>query len=155
MKIILVSDSHGNKEGINFLINTLKYDYFFFAGDGLRDLGSSIYDNRTVCVKGNCDFFAYGEPITQTLFVEGVKILLTHGDYYRVKYGMDGLKLFAEGKEYKLVCFGHTHNKTHFQENGITYVNAGAFKSGNYAEIDVKGGNINVEFKNINDIEII
>ena len=151
MKIILVSDSHGNRKGIHQLTNNLTYDYFFFAGDGIRDLGSGVYDSKIVYVRGNCDFFAYGEPITRTVFAGDVKVLITHGDYYKVKYGMESLKVFAEEKSYKLVCFGHTHNKTHFQENGITYVNAGDFKSGNYAEIIIDKNKIDVKFKNLND----
>ena len=43
MRIILVSDSHGNKDGIVKLINNESCDYLFFLGDGLSDLG--VYEN--------------------------------------------------------------------------------------------------------------
>ena len=39
MRAILVSDSHGNKEKIDFIFQNFTFDYFFFLGDGYKDLG--------------------------------------------------------------------------------------------------------------------
>ena len=149
MKILLVSDSHGRKDYLEYLINKRNYDYVFFAGDGLRDLGVNVYDDRVVYVRGNCDFFAHDEPRTQTIFIDGYKILITHGDYYKVKYGMQGLQSFAFEKGYNLVCFGHTHEKSLLKDKGITYVNPGSLRNSDYAEISIAKDKIDVIFKKI------
>lgn len=149
MKILLISDSHGKREWVNCLVEQELYDYVFFAGDGLRDLGVNTYDPKFVCVKGNCDFFEQDAPITQTLYLNGVKILVTHGDYFKVKYGLEILQKFAKEKQYNLVCFGHTHSKTDVEIDGIKYINAGSFKNGDYAEIEITDNGINVVQKNL------
>ncbi len=150
MQILLISDSHGKKELINFLIEQKNYDHVFFAGDGLRDLGVNIYDPKFVSVKGNCDFFEQDAPITQTLWLNNFKVLITHGDYYKVKYGLEVLHKFAKEKKYNLVCFGHTHSKTNIEIDGIKYINSGSLKNGDYAEIQIDAFGINVVQKNIN-----
>ena len=152
MKILLISDSHGKREYIEQLVQNNNYQYIFFAGDGIRDLGVDIYDPKFVYVKGNCDFFSITEPITQTIFVNDLKVLITHGDYFNVKYGLERLQQFAAEKGYGLVCFGHTHNKLFFEQGGIVYVNPGSLKNGNFAEIKIANGKIEVELKNILDV---
>ena len=102
-------------------------------------------------MRGNCDFFAYDEPITQTIFLDNYKVLITHGDYYKVKNGFEGLQAFAEGNGYNLVCFGHTHQKVLKKENNVTYVNAGSLKNGDYAEITLTKDKILVEFRRMGD----
>lgn len=150
MKILLVSDSHGRKEELNDLINSENWDYVLFAGDGLRDLGCSIYDPKFIYVRGNCDFFAQDEPITQTIFVGSYKILLTHGDYYKVKLGLENLHAFAVSKGYNVVCYGHTHEKFQKEIDGVKYINPGSFKTGNYAEIYIRDNQLTLNMKNIN-----
>ena len=49
-----------------------------------------------------------------------------------------------------VVCFGHTHKQKFEVLEGITLINAGAFKNGDYAELTVKNGKIEkVDFKEI------
>lgn len=150
MRVLLISDSHGKKEFLDELLER-NYNYVFFLGDGLRDLGVNVYDPKVKFVKGNCDLFAFNEPITETLFLEGHKILLTHGDYFKVKLGLETLEMFGEEKGYNLVCYGHTHTKNECDVNQIKYVNPGSLKNGDYAEITLNGGKIEVVFKNINN----
>lgn len=152
MKILLISDSHGHSDYINKLINSHSYNYVFFAGDGIRDLSVNVYDPTFVYVKGNCDFYSYDDPITQTLFLDGVKILVTHGNDFYVKRGLENLHFFSKQKQYNLVCFGHTHTKGMYEKEGITYINSGALKNGDYAEIEIKDEKINCEFKNVKEL---
>lgn len=153
MKILLISDSHGKKSCLNELINNPIYDYIFHMGDGSEnDLGTAIYDSRVVYVKGNCDYFCDG-AITQTLYLCDKKILITHGHEYKVKYGMETLSYFAKANGYQLVCFGHTHIQTDITIDGIRFINPGALKNGEYAELIVNNDDIKVIFKTIKEIE--
>ena len=56
MKIVIISDSHGNKLAIDTVFKTIEFDYLFFLGDGLNDLGDYIYLDNVIAVSGNCDF---------------------------------------------------------------------------------------------------
>lgn len=149
-KILVISDSHGKKEYIDKLTAGDEYDYVFHLGDGAdRDLGTNEYDPKFLFVKGNCDYFS-DKPITQSLNLDGYKILLTHGDTYKVKFGLETIKSFATSKGYDIVCFGHTHRAMHEVYDGVHYINPGALKNGEYAEL-VLQKDVKVEFKNIKD----
>ena len=147
-----MSDSHGCYELVNKLNEQFNYDYIFFCGDGIRDLGVNVYNPKFVYVKGNCDYYSYNEPETQTLFLDGFKIFITHGDSFFVKKGLDNLHYFAKQKQYNLVCFGHTHLNCMCEKDGIVYINSGALKNGDYAEIEIKDGKINCELKNVREL---
>lgn len=64
------------------------------------------------------------------------KVLLTHGDLYRVKYGYDRLIYRALEVHAELCFFGHTHRADMFVSDGIVFLNPGAFQDGYYVEID-------------------
>ena len=111
MRIILVSDSHGNRDSLERLIENEKFDYLFFLGDGLNDLG--LYDNleNVIAVSGNCDFFSV-IPNERILQIGGYSILVTHGNKYSVKSSLSKIKEKAESEGVNLVFFGHTHKPT-------------------------------------------
>ena len=66
-----------------------------------------------IAVRGNCDFrclFCDGEAQkTEEIFLEGRKIIATHGDLYQVKYGLENIKSLAQSRKADIVLFGHTH----------------------------------------------
>ena len=148
MKICMLSDSHGKKQSVFTLLYESDYDYIFFLGDGLKDMED--FDAKNVLkVCDNCDIFEVA-PITQFIEIEGVKFLLTHGHEFKAKFSLYGLAKVAKERGASVVCFGHTHKQTHEEIDGITLINAGAFKNGDYAEIVVKKGKIEkVDFKEI------
>ena len=148
MKICMLSDSHGRKKLAFDLLYEHKYDYVFYLGDGLKDVEDFEEDNF-IKVCGNCDIFEVA-PITRTVTIEGVKFLLTHGHAFKAKYSDYGLIKVAQDMGANVVCFGHTHKQKHEVLEGITLINAGAFKNGDYAELTVENGKIKkVEFKEI------
>ena len=67
MKLILISDSHGNSKGINKILDSQNFDYLFFMGDGLGDLGAALNLDNVYVVSGNCDFLS---SIPNERFVE-------------------------------------------------------------------------------------
>ena len=149
-KILVISDSHGKKDYLNTLANSPIYDYIFYLGDGTdRDLGNNIYNPNFKYVKGNCDDYFSDIPLGESVYLDDLKIFLTHGHEYKVKYGLELLSAFAIKNKCDIVCFGHTHKQLHQNINGTHLINPGALKNGDFAEIEINQGNINVIFKNI------
>jgi putative phosphoesterase len=126
MKLILISDSHGNKTGIDKIFNTLEFDYLFFMGDGLADIGNYSYLDNVYTVCGNCDFF-FNEVVDREVEVGGLKIFMTHGHKYGVKLGLS--KLVAKAKEVgaQIVFYGHTHIQKVEKIDNIYFINPGKF----------------------------
>src|SRR5690554_5164858 len=95
MKIIVISDSHGRKDKVDKTINSYEYDYLFFLGDGISDLGNLIYANNTKFVRGNCDYFS-NHPIYEIVKLNNITILLTHRHTQKVKANLNELIVFAK-----------------------------------------------------------
>jgi len=107
-KIIVISDSHGNKNSIDKIFSSLDFDYLIHLGDGIDDLGTYVYDERVKLVRGNCDFLSK-EKTESFLMVEKVLIFFTHGHEYGVKYTTSPLLKRTLGTNTNLILYGHTH----------------------------------------------
>lgn len=114
MKILLLSDTHGNISGMEKAVE--KYgknaDFIVHCGDGTRGEAKWLEDNvnnaKVVCVRGNCDFFGNLKDIA--FFDAGSKrIMVTHGHLFGVKYGLENLSHKAEEDGADIAFFGHTH----------------------------------------------
>lgn len=127
MKILVFSDSHSARSkmlrGVD--MHKGKCDLILFLGDGLKDLDAikeKYPDVPMFMVRGNCDFFgSEGTPTEAILDLDGIKVLVTHGDKYGVKYGYETIISYAREKEVDAVFFGHTHvpcDKIEYTENG-------------------------------------
>lgn len=127
-KIVVLSDTHGNLSSIEKLSDIIKEsDYVFHLGDYERDINAfqrEFGEDKIRSVKGNCD----GGGKDLILDIEGLKILLTHGDRYGVKNGLLTLSLKAEELGVKAVFYGHTHNADITEIKDILYVNPGTTK---------------------------
>lgn len=146
MKIILISDSHGNKLGIDKLFKDVQFDYLFFMGDGLGDLDNYIYLDHVYAVSGNCDFFSRVEN-ERYVELEGKKIFMTHGNKYGVKLGLTHLINRAKELEVDFVFYGHTHNMKVEKIDDIYFINPGKF-SPNYDK-ESRGIILTIEEDNI------
>lgn len=133
MRFCLVSDSHGNKGRIEQVLEKGDYDYFFFMGDGINDLGLYSYVSQVYAVSGNCDYFG-GEPNEKIITLCGKKILITHGNKYGVKSGLGLLYDYARSINADLVFYGHTHRQQIDNIGGIYFVNPGTFKKNDRGE---------------------
>ena len=117
MKILVISDSHGDSASISKVVALHKdAELLLFLGDGLRDvsqISSSLPSTlAALCVSGNCDFFSVGAEHArdeETVTFEGKRIFLTHGHKYGVKGGLGALISAAKAKDADIVLFGHTH----------------------------------------------
>ena len=148
VKIYIISDSHGSKKKLTALLNENKYDYVFYLGDGIRDI-EDFNDTNIKKVAGNCDFFS-NEAGTQFVNINKLKIMLTHGHMFKSKFTSALLLEYAKQNFCDIVCSGHTHKQKVEKQDGILFINPGAFKNGEYAVLSIDSdGQTNVKcFKN-------
>lgn len=126
--IVVISDTHGNFSKIDKLMPILKEsNYVFHLGDCAsdimayrRELGDKLYS-----VKGNCD----GGGNDLVVDVEGVKMLITHGDRYGVKSSLTSLCLRAKEVGATIVFYGHTHIADIVENDGIKLINPGCMSN--------------------------
>lgn len=155
-RIIIVSDSHGNRERLFSILKNYgdSADAFFFAGDGLQDFmyvlkeACASEDIRSflppviACVHGNCDeriyklnggFSGYALPNSNFNFPQfvileaaGKKIFLTHGHRFGVELGVDILLETAAAADCNIVVFGHTHIAFAKVIDNVLFINPGS-----------------------------
>jgi len=127
MRILVISDSHGNTPlALQACDMAGDIDALFHLGDGAEDaeILAHALDVKVVQVAGNCD---HGSASPRELLVEceGMKLLLMHGDACGVKSGMGMLEKRAREAGVDAVLFGHTHRATVTTLSGILAVNPG------------------------------
>lgn len=156
MKILIVSDSHGNLEALKAAVEREKPDQVFHLGDMVADarrLAKRYPQLPVACVMGNCDSYG-GEtgPDQAAVKAGGALFFLCHGHRYHVKLGV-GL-LMSEGRRQcaDVVCFGHTHKAVCSRGEGGTWlVNPGSVGGvhapATYAVAEAENGVVNVEIK--------
>lgn len=153
MKILCVSDTHGDSTNLKEVIKSEKeIDLLFHAGDKIIDVEPiQNQDFNIVKVKGNRDF-QYEEDLDKIINIKNKKILLTHGHKYRVKYGLTNLSYKAQEIEADIVIFGHTHRSLKLEQDSILYLNPGSLvypRDGfaSYGIIEVRGEEAIFEIK--------
>ncbi len=149
MRILVMSDMHGRKNNFEKAIEaqpTAKNVIFLGDGASAAESESGFFPDRKFhIVSGNCDF-ASSLPTVGILEINGVKILITHGHTYRVKYGTEALFEGAKAAGVQLVLYGHTHIPKIEYTNGIYLVNPGPLcgspNPASYATVDLEKGGI-------------
>ena len=128
MKIVILSDTHGDNRVIDQVIELEKpFDYLIHCGDSERDLKkyedpSNPY--RFLAVRGNCDYS--GLPAVVSARILFYNVLVTHGHHENVNYGNEGLYELGKLNRADVVLFGHTHVPEIAEEGGILLVNPGS-----------------------------
>ena len=144
MRILVISDSHGNYAHA-FRAHQLAgpVDHILHLGDGSEDarLLEEVLEVPVLRVAGNCDLDRR-VPTELTLELEGCRILMTHGNRQHVKSGLQ--QLIGKGVEAgaKVVLYGHTHLAAVETAQGMLLVNPGPLKEGapgSYAIVTLDG----------------
>ena len=128
MKVLIVSDTHGNDINLErVLMRTYPVDAVFHLGDmeGSESYIEDICPCPVYMVKGNNDFFSPA-PAEQIVEIEGHRIFMTHGHRYGVTYNLEKVKLAAELKKCDFVFCGHSHRPLIDDEESIVVVNPGS-----------------------------
>lgn len=140
MKILIISDTHGNVNRA-FDAHTIcdTVDIIIHLGDGAADadLLREALEIPVINVAGNCD---PGSKAPRELIweCEGKRILLAHGDAYRVKSGLARLLCRALETGADAALFGHTHCAFSESQSGVLLINPGTLANyGNYRSFAV------------------
>lgn len=145
MKILVVSDSHGNSVMLQRIIDRESpFDRLVHCGDGAADLLYVRLPAATpvTLVLGNVDRARGIElPASEVLEVEGVRILVTHGDAFHVKSDYGALARAARTQGFDAALFGHTHIK-HLRARRPVLFNPGPALGGSYGIVEVSGGHM-------------
>ena len=137
MKIIVFSDSHGDKKSMKLLIERIKPDTVIHLGDGIDDilaLEKEYPELRFEYVRGSCDTNE-DVPKEKLITLDGFNFFLTHGDIFDdmtcKELKMDTEKIFdyARKSDVSMLLHGHTHVPTLLMDNEIKILNPGIVKN--------------------------
>lgn len=131
MKILVLSDTHGNLSGMRSVVEKygVNADVIVHCGDGTRGEAMWLKDNidnaEVVCARGNCDFT---HELKDVEFFDALskRIMVTHGHLFGVKYGLENLSYKAEEEGADIVFFGHTHICTDETLGSVRLINPGS-----------------------------
>ncbi len=125
MKILVVSDSHGDNQILKKIVSKYQRQVDFCIHCGDSEMGAhDPLINSFKMVKGNMDYENF--PDHQVIKDNPDKILVTHGHLYGVNFDLLKLKLFAESLKANVVLFGHTHMLMADYNDGMLFVNPGS-----------------------------
>lgn len=130
MKILIVSDTHRRDENLKVVIEQqVPIDMLIHLGDAE---GSERFiadwvnpECRMEMVLGNNDFFSLLDKEREVV-IGSHKALLTHGHYYGVSMGPEGLVDEAKSRGCDIAMYGHTHRPFLEEIEGVTVLNPGS-----------------------------
>ena len=147
MKILVLSDSHGN---INNMVQAVDREFphmILHLGDCWRD-GERLRDRFPALpfeqVPGNCDFRP-DLPAERLLFLEDKRVLMCHGHTYGVKQSLLRAGYKAEEENLDLLLFGHTHQPLVDMRGKTLFINPGSigdYFHPFYAVVSIENGKV-------------
>ena len=126
MKIVIVSDSHGNTYFMEeiYTIHQDDTDEWVHCGDSeLLEDHPLWQEYKTVL--GNMDI-TNRFKLSRTEHIKGFRYLLVHGHKHNVKRSYDKLLEKAKAEDVKVVFYGHTHIPKVEKEEGVVFINPGS-----------------------------
>ena len=141
MKILLVSDSHGDYASLDRLAALYPdMDLYLHAGDSEQDEWSI---KPFISVRGNCDRY-YDFPEYLIIPSPYGNIFVQHTPYVS--------KELLNKHNAKIVIHGHTHIRRNEMKHVILYVNPGALSyardkfDGSYAILNIESNAVDIKF---------
>lgn len=162
MRVIVVSDTHGSYEKLEFVIKRHQdADLLIHLGDGARELLKLKEKYKSLnmgVVCGNCDPPSLPLAPFSEISVSRHKIFACHGDFYYVTAGLTPLLNEAKKREADIVLYGHTHKKFTGYQNSIHIMNPGSLArprdgSSSYGIIDINNGEVIKKLVEVEDFE--
>lgn len=153
MKILIVSDSHGDRE----VLVELKERYasqvkqMFHCGDSELAADDSIWDSFVV-VGGNMDYDT-GYPLQEVVTLGEHRFFMVHGHHHEVKFSMYPLIEAAKQVDAQFAFFGHSHELGVEKRENILLLNPGSilqprgrFNIKTYAILDIDQDKVAVTY---------
>lgn len=130
MKILIVSDTHRKDDNLKYVIGkTEPIDMLIHLGDAEGSehaIQNWISEGcRLEMVLGNNDFFSMLDR-EKEIMIGKYRALLTHGHYYGVSMGPEGLADEAKNRNCQIAMYGHTHRPFLSTIGGVTVLNPGS-----------------------------
>lgn len=160
MRIIAMSDSHGNFNRVRRIVeaNMDTTDIFIHLGDGLEEFGDvhHLYPQlHFVAVKGNNDWGSM-EQKTKLIICGGKNVMLTHGDLYGVKTGLEEYESAARQSKAEVALYGHTHVPRSDYCDGVFVINPGSLMGSysnppSYLALDITAAGIAPNIRELKD----
>lgn len=128
MKVLVVSDSHGNVDNMTLAVERVQPRYVLHLGDCQRDLEalrSRFPALPMEGVPGNCDWGG-GDASERLIELEGVRIFLLHGHTRNVKSSPIAAMYAAREHGAAVLLFGHTHRPLVDNDGILLTLNPGA-----------------------------
>ena len=130
MKILVVSDTHRKDDNLKLMLSEeCPLDMLIHLGDAE---GSEHFipdwvnpECRMEMVLGNNDFFSRLDR-EREIDIAGHKSFITHGHYYGVSMGPEGLVDEAKSRGCDIAMYGHTHRPFLDVIDGVTVLNPGS-----------------------------
>lgn len=130
MKILVVSDTHRTDDNLKLVLSEeCPLDMLIHLGDAE---GSEHFipdwvnpECRMEMVLGNNDFFSRLDR-EREIDIAGHKAFITHGHYYGVSMGPEGLVDEAKSRGCDIAMYGHTHRPFLDVIDGVTVLNPGS-----------------------------
>ncbi len=128
MKILVLSDSHGNVAAMSACVEQIQPRCILHLGDCIRDaeeLGRRFPHIPMEMVPGNCDW-GCSAPGERLIELGGQRILLMHGHTRGVKETTMRARYAAKECGADILLFGHTHRACVEYDGSLYMMNPGS-----------------------------
>ena len=132
MRILVLSDSHGNVEHMAQCVESAVPNTILHLGDCQRDAEALHRQFPSVpmqTVPGNCDWGAVDAPEVLTEY-GGVRILMMHGHTRNVKASPMSAIFAAREMGAQILLYGHTHRPLVDYDGTLWVMNPGSIGRG-------------------------
>ena len=150
VRILVLSDSHGNVDSMAAAVRRTQPDQLIHLGDCWRDAAAlgRLFPGIPLCrVPGNCDLFDLQarSPAELCLSFAGHRLFLCHGDRYGVKSSLLSLAYAALEQGAEAALFGHTHTPLLERREGLLLLNPGSIRGPvrhGFAVMEIEGARL-------------
>lgn len=152
-KLVVMSDNHGYQDKMEIVKNLEgDGDYYIHCGDSETYRPDDLAG--WICVRGNNDW-SFDIPKETILEVEGVRILITHGQffgYFNRELKMMGL---LQENNCQVLLSGHTHMPSIVEEDGYFFINPGSVSlprggsKASYAVVYIDNNKVSAKIKEL------
>ncbi|SFG24338.1 hypothetical protein SAMN04487761_10929 [Lachnospiraceae bacterium C7] len=135
MKLLILSDSHGDVTSMVDVVEKEQPDTIIHLGDLVSDameLRNQFPHIAFLSVPGNCDGYMPVEDCEKMVEISGKKFFLCHGHTRQVKLSYLQLLYKAKEEGADVALFGHTHIPYQEEADGLILFNPGSIGSPHY-----------------------